>query len=337
MKNYKSLFHIKANLMAAILLLFAINNNISAQWIKTNTNTKENIYDILFVDSITAFSVGSNGVILKSIDRGDNWNLIYSDSSLNLSKLIYFQNELQCYGNSNNTKIRLTTNDNGQNWSLDTVNFYPRNAIVYNDSLYYLELDSSLIRVDPNGNQKILLADSARFFDVNKGGLITYFNVGCDIILLKSNDYGKQWARLNFERPSVLTPNSYNYASFRFFGDSILLKITYPSAVIYSFDGGANWSFKTHENSAAFQSIILSPEVLYGIGNKDEIVFTYNTGAFWTIQDTLTDLRYNGVNKLYFVDQMTGFICGDSGTILKTSNGGAVGVGMQEQNELKKT
>lgn len=54
------------------------------------------------------------------------------------------------------------------------------------------------------------------------------------------------------------------------------------------------------------------------------IIFTFPSNAEseiggWKMQNTST---HSNLNDIYFIDSLTGWVCGDSGSILKTSNGG---------------
>ena len=101
----------------------------------------------------------------------------------------------------------------------------------------------------------------------------------------------------------------------------------------------------TNRGDSIFSSInSYMPTFSYGIGNNiyyglgqnasdgfvGQTVSSYrfqksiNIGQSWNRGDSLTTFN---PSQLYFIDNNTGFIIGDGGMILKTSNGGNVGVG----------
>ena len=80
-----------------ITITFIISfHSANAQWYQVNTNTTENLYDMFFVDSLEGYCVGgsdywgtpqSTGVILKTIDAGENWTTIFSIDSLTIKNI----------------------------------------------------------------------------------------------------------------------------------------------------------------------------------------------------------------------------------------------------------
>ena len=70
--------------------------------------------------------------------------------------------------------------------------------------------------------------------------------------------------------------------------------------------------------------------VIRPIVNNSIALFLTGLYAFaqWTIQNPLPTI--NPLNSVYFPDANTGYVVGDHGTILKTTNGGGPAVGINE-------
>jgi len=61
------------SLTLTFYLLIFNSEIIFAQWIKQSVNTKENLNDVVMLDSTTTIAVGSEGSILKTTDSGKTW------------------------------------------------------------------------------------------------------------------------------------------------------------------------------------------------------------------------------------------------------------------------
>jgi hypothetical protein len=245
-------------------------------------------------------------------------------------------NKVLCYGTAsdNVTSVRLTSYNNGGFWTKDTISYAPANGKVYNDEIYFMEYNAginALKKITSSGTVQHI-TDTLTHFDVNADGIVTYYHAGNPIVLKKRLHSSSTWQYLNFDKPSGLTPNSYTWSDFRFFGDTIVLKASYGPIVVYSFDNGVNWNDTEGKNGAmpGFYSYTLSPLRIYGMDNFNRIKYSNNTGVNWIAQDSLNQ----EVNKIYFTSLDTGFICADSGIILRTTNGGLGSTGITEKSKL---
>lgn len=59
-----------------ILFFFLKLNSGFSQWNIMPTGTTDNLVDICFPSDSIGFSVGYNGIVLKTIDQGNTWNQI---------------------------------------------------------------------------------------------------------------------------------------------------------------------------------------------------------------------------------------------------------------------
>jgi hypothetical protein len=319
---------IKKSIFLSLFMIFSFCT-VYGQWSSVNSGTSVDLLSIAFSNNSTGYCVGDSGVVLKSNNGGKNWGLIYSDSNIVLGEVFIQNNKVLCYGaSSDSTYVKITSFNNGGFWSLDTISYFPLNGKIYNNEIYFIE-DSAginiLKKITSSGAIQSI-TDSLIHFDVNADGIVTFYHVGGTIVLKKKSHTSSTWQYLNFTKPNGLTPNSYTWSDFRFFGDSIILKASYPAIVVYSFDNGVNWNDTSgNGNMPEFNSYIFDPYTLYGMDNFNRLQYSINTGANWNEQDSLI----NEVNKFYFLSADTGFICGKSGMIYQTVNGGGT-VGIKE-------
>ena len=67
----------------------------------------------------------------------------------------------------------------------------------------------------------------------------------------------------------------------------------------------------------------ISPNRLIAVGMGSTIIQSSNSGITWGIQHLTTGLSSREFFSVRFINQNTGWICGDSGAVLKTINGGS--------------
>jgi hypothetical protein len=98
--------------------------------------------------------------------------------------------------------------------------------------------------------------------------------------------------------------------------------------MFFSTDGGVNWvNTDSSANLSLLHPLLLHPlndvfligtEAAIAVGDSGDILFTPYVVGSWIEQESGTDSCLNGV---FFVDDLTGWVVGDGGTILHTTNG----------------
>ena len=87
---------------------------------------------VVFPDARTGYAVGDSGLILKTTDRGDNWERQVSGTPLDLN-CVYFVDTYNGYAAGNNSAF-LKTTDGGQSWiTLATNSAADLNAVFFSD------------------------------------------------------------------------------------------------------------------------------------------------------------------------------------------------------------
>ncbi|HRH61162.1 MAG TPA: YCF48-related protein, partial [Chitinophagaceae bacterium] len=69
------------------IFFLAITFSASAQWSQVASPTKSNLNDIEFYKSRYGFAVGEDGVVLRSKDGGQTWELAASPEKTNLTSV----------------------------------------------------------------------------------------------------------------------------------------------------------------------------------------------------------------------------------------------------------
>ena len=167
-------------------------------------------------------------------------------------------------------------------------------------------------------------------FDINENGLLfvndhsderPYFRV------YFSEDHGMTIDTLGPVPPfSVFTGNQFTNAQARLLSDVFLIYFTYPNGMLSSFDRGDTWA---NDYVNFDHPCIIDENNIFAAGAG-----IIKTDYRQSYIDTLYGLDF-GLTKIYFYDDRLGFVIGEEGTILRTTNGGGT-VGIDEGGELKK-
>ncbi|MDP2366534.1 MAG: YCF48-related protein [Ignavibacteria bacterium] len=143
--------------LTLIISFFLLTNSMEAQWSNQNMVPEGNtLWSTFFIDDYTGWIVGSDGLILKTTNTGDDWNEQNSGTNESLKSVQLINQSTGWICGSNG--LVLLTSDGGNNW---------------------IEISS--------GTNKTL--NDLHFIDHNTG-----FIVGNNETILKSIDGGMNWA-----------------------------------------------------------------------------------------------------------------------------------------------
>jgi len=98
-----------------ILPLFFFSHISVAQWVKQNSQTTSNLFDIEFINSSIGFAVGANGTVLKTSDGGTNWQLKPKPAEDDLVSVTVIDSLNVFVGTSGKPAIYRST-DGGNSW-----------------------------------------------------------------------------------------------------------------------------------------------------------------------------------------------------------------------------
>ncbi len=339
--------------MRQLIIFIAILGGFSpvqAQWYPVNSNATKNtsLYDIFFVDSMTGYcggvkgnwwvpQKGSTGVILKTTDGGENWNMVFSHDSLAIRYVVGFDNEVYAFAVGKGSSLLVYSSDYGINWIIENISYEPLVPIghhgvkLYNKEIYFIDRKDWNLKKLSNGHIQQLTKKVAFLFAINQHGII-YINSRKNA-LFRSDDFGKSWYTLTLPLNKLggVTWHMNYLETIGLFNDTIILYTTYPRAVHYSIDNGISWNLNYY-SAPQFMNVIVNSTTLYGTKGNGEILGSKNLGLSWEMQ---ADIGV-GIHKLYFYDDQLGFAIGGKGTIYKTTNGGGLGIEEEETNLKKK-
>jgi len=299
-------------------------------WTKSTIGTS-NLYNtsLHFSSPQHGWMVGTGGKLLQSLDGGLTWNINNLGSNCSLRSVFSLNSQMAWIaGDSGN--VFKTTNA-GNSWINYKIPLFNGNlkSVQFTDSLNGFVGSGSIIFKTTNGGATWIEITSGFssnisivnfFFLDNQVGWCGTYNGTCKIY--KTTNGGVNWT-VFLEIPGVNSEFSYRPCVL----DSLQAWIVDSNMKLTrTTNGGNTWEVIDPGNRPYLVSVyFLSPQKGWAVGfpkpysdRKGKIMKTENGGGLWTTQSTnwprFVDIR--------FVNEQTGFIVGDSGLILKTSDSG---------------
>lgn len=287
------------------------------------------INDIIFLDSLTGFAIASRNVnqdtssILRTTNGGDNWQIIFTQSSRRFSKIKFANNSTGFIsgGNGSGTPYLYKTTDGGNSWS--TVpgatlgNAFWGDMSVINVDTIWLTDDNSLnggVFFTSNGGvnwiQQLNIGSSNpnRLYMVNSriGFIAEDFNY-----LRKTTNSGVNW---------TVVPGADGFLDMHFV-DTLTGWKSY-GLMKKTTDGGNSWFTQTLPSGGQLLSSgmgkfsVLNRDTIWGVGGQIQagvstirgIIFrTVDGGASWLFQTP--DTSYGNFNyyHIQFADRNHGW------------------------------
>lgn len=280
---------------------------------------------ISFLNRDTGFAVTSYGTILKTIDRGLNWQKDsafrpgYDKTGIFENVFIYDINNIFISGGGGTV---IKSSDCGNHWYIKSGCKNDITASYFlNGKTGYCAGEKGIIMKTNNNGFNWIIQDSETDFRLNTIYFSDYnigFAAGENGIIMKTTDSGNIW--------SVQKSNTYGALKGIWFinaetgfaaggnesnGSGLILKTT---------NGGEVWNsvynvlFKGIFTSVCF----VNSSNGYVCGRKGIILKTTDCGMSWTGENKIPfDL-----NSITFKDSLNGLVCGSDGAVYKTTDRG---------------
>lgn len=285
-------------ILILFLVIFAFQALISIEFViaKQNSfsvNRRDKLFAVHFIDKETGFVVGNNGLLLHTIDGGENWETVEVNSIDALNDITFIGKQGWIVGGRG---LILQTNDGGQRWtkqksnssnSLMAVHFINQSegfAVGEEGTILITEEGGASWQTYPLDWMSILPQDLIAmgvlapslydiFFIDNVHGWI----VGEKGVVLYTSDGGKQWELLStgiyFSLYSVLFKNEFE--GFVAGQDGTLL---------HSEDGGKSWDqlkVPIEINKMSFFKIALEGSLGVVVGDRGVVLKSLDRGKTW--------------------------------------------------------
>ncbi|GMU87650.1 MAG: hypothetical protein AMXMBFR48_28910 [Ignavibacteriales bacterium] len=325
-------------------------------WLKTVSGTDKTLRTVCFVDDTTGFAAGDASVIIYTSDGGITWSPLTSPVSGMKFYSIHFSNKKTGYITGSGGKILKTTNG-GQEWF---VAGWPAdadfNSIAFTDTLTgYIVTGSGECYKTIDGGINWSLKHTGSFmllFDIQPVTSNLIFITGTGGSLARSSDAGDSWQIIPTGAFAALNGISFSDSLNGFIcGDAGTLLITS--------DGGETWHPIPGPSSLTFTSVHSPASGVAYISSEKGMIYRYSASDGWleyeyakapnlyavAVPDnnliqtagehgsifvspgnsSFYDKSINMSGSLRSIDYYLtthGWICGDSGVVVRTTDGG---------------
>lgn len=294
-------------------------------WQNTSSNiTYESPSAIAFADENTVYWVGSSRII-KSIDQGNNWQVI--DSTQGFNYAVDFPTSMTGYvGGYNYVK---KTSDGGNTWQKIDIpfNLYINSIKFINETTGIAVGDGPIIRTTDGGNTwtsqfesyNVVVCNEVVFTDSLTGFAAgTVYLEEITGVILKTIDGGLTWTVT--DEPYMLESIAFPTPDIGYAGGyDCLLKTT---------NGGQDWTIIEETGFLCTNSLcFINADTGYSAGHYGRVYKTIDGGLTWTRQWSKTGLE---VYDIDFLDENIGFFTGLRGVILKTTDGGGIPIAVKD-------
>ncbi len=305
----------KNTILPLILLFIALR--CDAGWVQQTSGTNANLHSVVSSHGQvnTAWICGDNGTILFTSNGGAVWTLQNSGTVKNLYAICFMElSGGPVFAVGQDGIILRTTND-GTNWMMVPS---PTSKTIRDIS------DFNFIAVGDSGliikstNQGLNWSVSSNPVSQNLNAVCAtfgYYAVGDNGTILKSFNAGLNWQPLN----SGTIQHIYGVPLF----GSIDIAVGDNGLILRSTSSGNNWFSQPSGFSGRLKSVeysVNNTSRIYTCGADGKIMKTTNYGNVWGTQNTPTSEDLNSV--FFYLDDNTGYACGNGGVILKTTDGG---------------
>ena len=292
-----------SKILILFLLLIILSPSQFSQWQNQNPVPDGNhLRSVYFIDDQTGWSVGSEGIILKTTNSGVDWIKLNSGTNTNL-KSVKFIDENFGWAAGDSGLIIKTTNG-GSDWQIQIT----------------------------NTSEEL---NSLDFLNNNFGWAVGYSGT-----ILKTIDGGSNWTNVISGTDKPLFSVCFVDSSLGWAVGGKITK-TYESVILKTTDGGLTWILKETSSDMVLNSVdFINSRTGWAVGYPDYIIKTTNGGDNWFepefIESKKPVERLNenwerfdgpgGLRSVFFKDENNGWAVGGENEyfkrILATTDGG---------------
>jgi photosystem II stability/assembly factor-like uncharacterized protein len=308
--------------------------NGGASWATMTTGTSADLYDASFKSTTLAIVVGDSNKILKSTTLGGSW-VKKNVANSGYNRGVSFFNTTNGYAVGRDTcrlglfggqKVRFQyTTDGGESWVIDTtgacgISFVgsllnyavamPGSATTYVVGASGLIVKQTTLGGDWTNQTG---ATSLNLRGVDFFSTSTGYAVGNNGVILRTTDGGTTWE----PKFSAFTKNDHYGVDF-FNAKNGFTVGSLGNQAFRTTNGGATWNATTLPSSVVLFAVeMLKTSEAVAVGDTGTIM-KYSGGG-WSTKKSGGSIDWRSVS---FVDSLRGWVAGDSGFVVRTTDGG---------------
>ncbi len=332
-------------LLLFILLQFQPNCFAQGSWNRIEVPTQQFLRSVYFTDSLTGWAVGDSGIIIHTMDGGDNWIIQESNTENEIVDVFFINSQLGWASSFNYSTppygtLLLKTTNGGIDWISDT---YPvenifMTCIFFLDSLvgWMGGTPHAIVSTSDGGNlwqQADVDTSTLAFFPVldikfydeqygyASGGMFDIAGV-----TWHTHNGGEKWYVIDgSDAPADEVHNLYIFDSLRVIGAGGDPDFGYGVGLIRTFDGGPNWEYEElgMQGIAYDIDFVNDVEAWAPLGPQRKFIYSVDSGSTWS---EIPTPESTAIYDITFTDSLHGFAVGSEGAVLKFKPATPVGV-----------
>lgn len=327
----------KISYLIACISFFSLQ--IQAQWSAQNSNTSEHLYGVHFTSATTGYVVGNNGTILKTTNGGLNWTVQTSFTSQKLNS-VYFTDANTGYAVGAAGVIFKTT-DAGVNWTAQTSGVTDElltvKALPSNPDVIFISGSSTVLKTSDAGQNWAAIdgnmTNSYNWRALHPQNMNGALVAGNFQSYATTSNSGSSWAESQLGTVQGKICCAFVAFSFPTATDGYL--VSNSGDLMSTVDGGANWTILDSTIVSSYSAD--AEDIHFATVGKgwifgDKILYTADGGTSWAEQTIPTA---DNVRRAFFINESLGYAVGSNGSIIKTTNGGNLGVDVLEQDQVQ--
>lgn len=315
--------------------------NGGSLWESQVKGTSKNLNDVVFLNNNNGLAVGENGTIVMTKDGGTTWTNQISGFT-NPLKAVHFSDENNGWAvggefwSNGDSSVIINTTNSGITWteqtripscSLNDVFFVDANVgFAGGEASDSLGWYSVFLKTTDGGITWIPKYDTLgfisriHFVDSNIGWILCSLGGmwGYDSYIYRTSDGGITWTRKLENHGGGPRSNGQPAVFDIYFRDSSN-GIAIGDVVYRTTNGGDSWIDTLYLPEESVRKMFVNQDQITAVGYGGIICRSTDWGITWTSQNSGTSRSLNGV---FFIDANNGWVVGELGTILHTTNGG---------------
>lgn len=290
--------------------------NAGIKWENLNAPSSDYIRHIQFIDENNGWLLTSNGTkLFKSSDGGDNWSLIYADSSYPYFNTFYFLNEQIGFAGTSNGVIKTT--DSGSTWGEPGTSRAVYDIHFVNQEIGFAAASSGILKTIDGGTTWQLL-----YIPGGPSGVTAEKVYALDAANVYVSVFGYDYWGEIYNAYCYSNNGGYNWYT---------REITNGFTDIYFESPTTGWACsgylcKTTDKGVTWDFLDIKADYIQFKGNDSWISYRntikYSTDKWSSITPQIKSVFEGFIWDGYAKDSLTIFACGEKSTILGTFDGG---------------